>query len=162
MKNPNWTREETVLALDAYFRVRPKHPSKGQDLIKELSSLLITYATLRGAHGEQTLRNPGGVARKVDKFRAAEAGAAPSTVGGAKMEAEIWARYANARADLIRDAEAIRLSIYEGSGAENWPATVSPSRGAGPVVRRQTAYAGGRRMCGVSARACRSRRGHSS
>lgn len=114
------------------MRLRPRRASLRQDVIKELSSLLITYARLRGAVGDTTLRNPGGVARKVDKFRAAEAGKTPASVGGAGMEAEIWAAYKHDRVALIRNAEITRLKIYEGAATALEPEAPTPSRGPTP------------------------------
>lgn len=116
------------------MRVRPKHASYRNEVIKELSSLLITYAGLRGAIGAETLRNAKGVARKVDKFRAAEAGKPPASVGGANLEADVWFSYRNDPARLVRDAELIRVAIYEGAAAKPPPSVgLDPSRGPVPT-----------------------------
>src|SRR4051794_24258693 len=73
-RSPDWTEEETLLALEDYFRLRARYPRADDEVIEELSSLLRCYALQRGVTGEVSFRNPYGVSRKVAKFRAAERG----------------------------------------------------------------------------------------
>ena len=112
-RNPDWTEEETLLALEAYFRLRPRYPRADDEVIEELSSLLRSYALQRGVTGEVSFRNPHGVSRKVAKFRAAERGRPPSDVRGADLEAEVWARYHGDAAEVSAAAAELRRRIYQ-------------------------------------------------
>ncbi len=40
MKNPEWTKDELILALDLYFRVNPRRNTKNHPEIIGLSKLL--------------------------------------------------------------------------------------------------------------------------
>ncbi len=55
-RNPDWTREETILAMDLYARRRPQLPGEGDREIIELSDLLRAYADQRGVVGTATFR----------------------------------------------------------------------------------------------------------
>lgn len=142
-RNPNWTPQETLLALDAYLRLRPRVPRPDHHVIIDLSRLLRLYGRLRGLEPTQTFRNEYGVSRKVFKFRAAEQGMAPNTVGGAELETVVWAQYDGDIDTVMRDADALRLEIYkwaadhqpdheEGLTRDKRPIGFSPSQGPTP------------------------------
>lgn len=82
----------------------------------------------RGAGGAPSFRNPAGVARKVNKFHAAQSGEGPRRVRGARLEAVVWRRFRDDVDELERVAEAIiggGTSHGSGLGA-------APSRGPVP------------------------------
>jgi hypothetical protein len=62
-RNPDWTRDELILALDLYLRHRSAPPAKDSKEILDLSALLNRLAAaLHGGVGkERTFRNANGV-----------------------------------------------------------------------------------------------------
>ncbi len=133
VRNPDWTREETILALEAYQRVRPRFAGERDDVIIELSELLRTYAEQRGVAGAATFRNAFGVARKVNKFHAAEAGRPPSAVRGSKLEPVIWAEFHNAPNTLTATAMELRRQIYALEVEVGVPVEMSATVSRGPA-----------------------------
>jgi len=61
MKNPKWTRDELILALDLYFRCPPNKTNKDNPEIIALSELLnsLPIHPQKAAYGK--FRNPNGV-----------------------------------------------------------------------------------------------------
>jgi 5-methylcytosine-specific restriction protein A len=68
-RNPNWTRDELVVALDFYLRHRTNPPPQTSDAIAELSRNLNRIATAHGLAGDATLRNANGAYMKLMNFR---------------------------------------------------------------------------------------------
>jgi 5-methylcytosine-specific restriction enzyme A len=119
-RNPSWTHDELILALDLYLRdgLLDDTDSRLIDLSDTLSALPIhsdqTYAS--------TFRNPNGVALKLANFAALD----PAYPGagmrrGSQLDGEVWDRFNNDRASLHQLAELLR------NGAANpgeFPSTV--------------------------------------
>lgn len=108
-RNPDWTKDEIILALDLYFRVSPIHTSeKNQEIIK-LSNLL----NILPIHSERlegnNFRNPTGVYMKLCNFLRLD----PNYPGkgldaGSKLDEEIWNEFSNDRERLAAVASAIK------------------------------------------------------
>jgi hypothetical protein len=111
--NPDWTREETLLALAAYLRIRPAFASRESEAISDLSAQLRRYGIQRGVSATATFRNIDGVARKVDKFRAAEADLPPSRVKGALLEYQLWREFIERPTMLLAEARALAQRIAQ-------------------------------------------------
>lgn len=126
--NPDWNWDETVLALRTFLRLKQRYASETTPDIQSLSATLRRLGDARGAGGAPSFRNPAGVARKVNKFHAAQSGEGPQRVRGAKLEAVVWRRFRADPDELERVAEAIiggGTSHGSGLGA-------APSRGPVP------------------------------
>jgi 5-methylcytosine-specific restriction protein A len=69
LRNPPWSRDELIFALDLYARHRDKLPDHDSHEVTELSALL---GKLSGAAGTEfdKFRNPNGVYMKLANFRA--------------------------------------------------------------------------------------------
>src|SRR5215475_10543194 len=110
-KNPDWTRDELILALDLFFRARrnqldARHPDVVQ-LSHLLNQLPIHDPNLRNVD----FRNPQGVSMKLGNFLALD----PAYRGtglkrGGKLDREIWHEFAHDGARLRLTAAAIRKS----------------------------------------------------
>lgn len=114
-KNPNWNRDEIILAL-ALYRLSPASPP-GKDTIQvaELSALLNKMHRIAGTASSPTLRNANGVYMKMMNLRALDPdftgqGKVGMSAGG-KLEREIWDEYENKPRRLAKDAEAIRQAV---------------------------------------------------
>ena len=67
-RNPPWSRDELILALDLYVRFKGNPPGKSSPEIMGLSSLLNRITGGPGGEAED-FRNPNGVYMKLMNFR---------------------------------------------------------------------------------------------
>ncbi len=67
--NPNWTRDEVILALDLFFDCDGNVPGKSDERVKALSDLLRTFPYHSVAARKASFRNPDGVAFKLQNIR---------------------------------------------------------------------------------------------
>ena len=107
-KNPKWTRDELIVALELYTRVDPVHTSEKNPKIIALSEILNSLPIHPHAvHGEK-FRNANGVYMKLCNFLRLD----PSYAGtglqrGGKLEEEIWNEFAQDPVRLKSTAAAI-------------------------------------------------------
>ena len=119
-RNPNWSRDELILALDLYKRFGGNPPKDGRE-IAELSATLNALGT--GLLGRTALfRNPNGVYMKVMNFRRFdEAYSGLGKTGltrGNKLEEEIWKFFANDQVRLTATATAILSQLNAGEDTQ--------------------------------------------
>ena len=110
-RNPTWSRDELILALDLYARFKGNPPSKNDRSVVELSDLLNRMGS-QIANRTSEFRNPNGVYMKVMNFRRfdpvyLDQGKSGLQRGG-KLENEVWADFADAPDRLADTANAIR------------------------------------------------------
>lgn len=114
-RNPTWSRDELILALDLYFTNPSNPPGKGSAEVAELSELLNKLHRLEGDIESDTLRNPNGIYLKMMNLRALDpAFIAQGKVGmkaGGALEKVIWSEYADRRAELATEAALIKEAI---------------------------------------------------
>lgn len=111
-RNPNWTRDELILALDYYLA----HPGDAHDDthpgVIALSAEINTLAQLLGHSDSETLRNVNGVSMKLQNFRAHDPQyTAQGKVGlsrGNRLEKVLWDRFASDQKALSSLARTIR------------------------------------------------------
>lgn len=118
-RNPNWTRDELILALDLYMRTGREqlgsdHP-KVQDLSQLLNELPVHARNLR----ESKFRNANGVSMKLGNFLSLD----PTYEGtglerGSRLEKEVWDEFASDMYRLHQTARAIRKN-YKHVAAES-------------------------------------------
>jgi 5-methylcytosine-specific restriction enzyme A len=125
VRNPTWSRDELILALDLYLRHRERLPDSDDVEIVELSQ------TLNSLFGEQAkdatlFRNPNGVYMKLANFRAVDPlhtsqGKRGLSRGGSGV-AQIWEEFSNRGDELKLIAAAIRSAAGDqASIALAWP-----------------------------------------
>jgi len=109
-KNPKWTRQETILALDLYLQApgikfrEPEDPA-----VVELSKLLNQYHRSIGTPQTSDLRNPNGVSMKLGNFMRLDPEVEGSGLpNGARLEEEVWNTYAKEH-DLLRREAALLI-----------------------------------------------------
>lgn len=124
-RNPPWTRDELILALDLYISFAGNPPGKTSSEITALSALLNQLAAPQ-EHHEQEFRNANGVYMKLMNFRRFDpAYQAQGKVGltrGNKLEKEVWEQFAHDPTRLKATAEAIRGNLV----AAKEPFTLEP------------------------------------
>lgn len=146
-RNPDWSRDELILALDLYFTNPANPPGKDSVAVAKLSDLLNKMHRLNGVEGSDTLRNQSGIYMKMMNIRAIDPTfIAQGKVGmqsGGALEKIVWADYEGRRADLAADAKTIRDAITNADEdvVAKLP-TVEPYEGeeGGVVVRLHRRY----------------------
>lgn len=110
-RNPDWTRDEIILALDLYFRVDYKKVSKNDPEILALSDLLNRLPIHSDRPNEAKFRNPNGVYMKLGNLRRFD----PTYTGvglkaGNRIEEDVWRDFGSDRAKLKLVADALRAA----------------------------------------------------
>lgn len=107
--NPNWNRDETILALEAYFALAGRNPSAKDPQIIALSQTLRALPYHGEAARKPTFRNPDGAAFKVQNLRSRETGKGLGNVS--RMDRAIWDEFGNNPDEVTRLATLIRAGI---------------------------------------------------
>ncbi|MDG0853055.1 HNH endonuclease [Roseateles puraquae] len=117
--NPNWTRDETILALNLYLSVGGQVPGPDDPKVIALSERLRALPVHREAVKRDTFRNPAGVAFKLQNIRQVATGSGLGNVSA--MDRSTWEefggspllvqRMANAIADQVASGEAVEAEI---------------------------------------------------
>lgn len=118
-RNPPWQRDETILALDLYFRHHPRHLKDNDPVVVELSELLNQLPIHK--ERSETFRNPSSVIKKM--WNLAKYDPDYPGVGlerGAKMDKIVWDEFAENQDYLFRVAQRIKsgFMIVEIGGNE--------------------------------------------
>jgi len=112
-KNPEWSRDELILALDLYFNIDfPNNTSNRNNGIEELSELLnslpIHEAHFRGIE----FRNPSGVYMKLCNFLRLDPNYTGKGLGrGSKLDEVVWNEFASNVPKLHKTAQLIREEL---------------------------------------------------
>lgn len=108
-RNPKWTRDELILALDLFFRVNPLHTSEKHPEIIALSDLLNELPIHVKSETEDNFRNPSGVYMKLCNFlRFDPTYSGSGLIAGSKLDQDIWNEFADDRGNLTGIAQAIK------------------------------------------------------
>ena len=98
-RNPPWSRDELILALDLYLSYPASPPGKASKPVLELSEFLNRLGSQLGRGSAAKFRNPNGVYMKMMNFRRFDpAVIASGKVGltrGNKDEEIVWKEYAS-------------------------------------------------------------------
>lgn len=119
-RNPDWTRDEIILALEFYLMHRDtKIPSKTSAAINDLADEVRAIAHALGLSGDETFRNTNGVYMKVMNLRSKDpVYTSQGKVGlsrSNKHEDEVWERFGDDPAGLHAAAAVIRAQIAAGT-----------------------------------------------
>lgn len=104
--NPNWTRDEVILALDLYHSCGDKIPGPSDDRVRKLSAILRAFPHHSIAARQSSFRNPDGVAFKLQNLRSVATGAGLKNTS--KIDREVWEEFGgdpvrtHAHGNLIR------------------------------------------------------------
>ena len=114
-RNPPWTRDEQILALDLYLRHRGHPPDHTHPEVMELSDVLNRLARSLGVSGDKRLRNVNGVHMKLGNFSAVDpeyvSGGRVGLQRGSKADKEVWDDFASDPTHCHQVAAAIRSAV---------------------------------------------------
>jgi 5-methylcytosine-specific restriction protein A len=139
MKNPNWTRDELILALNLYFTHRESFPPKGHPDILLLSDQLNTL-NMHLSGKTSSFRNPNGVYMKLNNFKSID----PDYLGTGKVglwrtskrDATVWNDYASNPEELSSVAAAILRNLDTSSNLKTSPDLGYSSAKEGKLLER--------------------------
>jgi 5-methylcytosine-specific restriction protein A len=118
-RNPDWTRDELILALDFYLRHRPNPPGQGSKEVTQLSQTLNQLnARLFGTGiGTQEFRNPNGVYMKLMNFRSLDPEYTQAGKVGLRnrnrLEQVVWDEFSSTPTRCAQVAKAIVQGLEE-------------------------------------------------
>jgi 5-methylcytosine-specific restriction protein A len=113
--NPNWTRDEVLLALDLYLDCVPRIPSPADPQVIELSTVLRSIPFHAVAARTDSFRNPDGVAFKFQNLNQVATGRGLSNVS--RIDRKVLAEFGAGRARVRVAADLIRAALKLDVGA---------------------------------------------
>lgn len=109
VRNPPWSREETILALDLYLELDGEVPSQSDPLVIELSDYLRNNPEMHAYQSRENFRSPSAVVLKLNNIKqAADGGGLPHN---SQMDREIWEQLGERREETKKAAETIKSAI---------------------------------------------------
>jgi 5-methylcytosine-specific restriction enzyme A len=118
-RNPNWTRDELILAVEFYKKHAPSIPGKTDSRLIETSHEIRAVAESLGLHGDETFRNPNGVYMKLMELRKYDPKYSGKGLGRSlrPIEQEVWDLSNNAIASTTKLIRAALVEIEHGDNA---------------------------------------------
>ncbi|MCM2308477.1 MAG: HNH endonuclease [Sulfuritalea sp.] len=114
-RNPPWSRDELILALDLYLRHRESPPGKDSKEVTELSNFLNHMGEVLGLGEADSYRNTNGVYMKMMNFRHHDPEyVKDGRVGlarGNKDEVVVWHEFSGDPVRLVQVVAAIRATV---------------------------------------------------
>ena len=138
-RNPPWSRDELILALDLYLKHRASPPSKESEEVHELSEFLGRMALIQGRSKTETFRNASGVYMKMMNFRRFDpeytSDGKTGLTRGNKEEEPVWNDFASAPEKLPEAVLSIRASVGQSLSAKSeeqsyWVLVCNPKKWA--------------------------------
>lgn len=130
-RNPNWSREETILALKLFHEMDGKVPSVSNERVLELSRLLRSNPLRVGLPIESSFRNAASVMFKLANL--ASASGRNGFDNNSQLDREIWKELGDDPVQTARLASAIRSTFEE----------VDPTEVVGPEPDEGAVFAEG-------------------
>ena len=93
-RNPKWTNDEHILALNLYFESEGRLLEPYEERVIELSNLLKSLPIYSQDTRSVNFRNPAGVSMKLKNFRRLDPNLEGGLPHGAVGEVKIWDKYA--------------------------------------------------------------------
>jgi len=110
--NPDWTREETVLALDLLRTAGSRVPGKTSSLVRELSALLQRLPLHAAAARNDKFRNTEGVYLKLQNLASLRPDKGDRIgLSSSRMDRQVWAEFVSAPERLAAEADLVRRGI---------------------------------------------------
>ena len=140
MARLNWTRDETILALDVYFGWGGRPFSKSDPAIYQLSKLLQTLPIYPISERSPTFRNPASVYMKLCNFLRLDPGyTADGRLGlqrGAHIDQIVWEQFDNDRSSLAKIAASIRDNSGSVQSIPDYSESEEPEIMEGKLLQR--------------------------
>jgi 5-methylcytosine-specific restriction protein A len=114
MRNPPWLRDELILCLNAYFKLKPQTPDPKLTAVKELSAVLRKLADNLGIKRSDNYRTPASVVMKMMNIRSLD----PEYHGDGleakgRGDGQVWNEFSQDKKRLSETAEAISRALSD-------------------------------------------------
>ena len=106
--NPRWTKDETILALNAFFQYGDRLPNKDDEIVIELSKLLNKLPIHPYEKRKNNFRNPDGVSIEISGFTKLVYGKGLQTP--TKIQKLVWEEYGDNPQEVSRISKIITNS----------------------------------------------------
>ena len=107
--NPDWTREELILALDLYFNLDQGQMHKGHTDVIRVSNELRELNIHEAIPDPIKFRNPSGISRRLGNFKTMDSGyIGEGLPNSGKLAKEIYKEFNHHRDKLRKEADLIR------------------------------------------------------
>lgn len=114
MRNSKWNRDEIILVLDTYFRIKPGQINSKNTEIIELSKLLNKLPIYETIPDSVKFRNPNGVSLKLSNFLAIDPNYAGKGMSAfSKLDKEIFDEFSSIKQELNKIATLIKSTIED-------------------------------------------------
>lgn len=113
MRNPEWTRDELILGIDVYFRLKTSELNPNHREIVALSELLNELPLHPQHLRDARFRNPPGVSMELRALLRFDPRYKGKGLRGARLGEETWREFSNDLENLRATANAIRNSYKE-------------------------------------------------
>jgi 5-methylcytosine-specific restriction protein A len=110
--NPNWTRDETILALDLLFDCNGTVPSRNDARLVELSEVLRQLPYHEKVAQKATFRNAEGVRFKLHNLQSVADGREQGLQHVSAMDRAVWTEFAGAADTVKQLAYDIRQGVF--------------------------------------------------
>jgi len=117
--NPPWSREETILALDLYFKCDGSIPSKADNRVVALSALLRSLPYHIESARRPTFRNPDGVVFKLQNLKQVATGKGLANVS--RMDRLVWEQFGRASERIAEISKLIWNELQIASEQQQLP-----------------------------------------
>ncbi|MBE7173147.1 MAG: hypothetical protein INR73_21405 [Williamsia sp.] len=126
MKNPDWNKEELILALDLYFKLDYGQMHGKNPEVIQLSNQLRSLNIHTEIVDKKSFRSVNSVALKLANLKKCDQNfSGKGMKDGGKLEKEIWSKYHTHRDKLNKEADLIRQLYlskkYDNDSAERHP-----------------------------------------
>ncbi len=112
MKNPKWTRDEILLALDLYFKLEPGQIHARNPAIIELSQILNLLPIHDQLKDKTNFRNPNGVSLKLSNFLAIDPDySGKGMTAYSALDKKLFDEYVEKRSELKHISNQIKEAV---------------------------------------------------
>lgn len=119
-RNPNWTEDEAILALDLYIRSGYKGLDDSHPDVVELSEFMNSLPIHPPEVRNSNFRNAAGVATKLGNIRYVDPDRPGGLSGASRLDYLVWDQFANNVPRLRAVVEAIRLNFGQPAIAQDY------------------------------------------
>jgi predicted HNH restriction endonuclease len=150
MRNPDWNREELILALDLYHKLDYGQMHARNEMVIELSKLLKTRQELLNINVLPSFRSSSSVSRKLANFMRLDENYTDTNrkglAAGGKLDIVVWNVFLENRAQLEEDAKKNRIGIlkystqFEKNKFSEWLTQTVKSNGKGYSAKTVKMY----------------------
>ena len=95
VKNPKWTKDETILCLNFYFQHKPSIPNEQSEHFKNLHEKIHRLNAINNVSGNLKFRNKNGIYMKLMNLMHLDPDTKTGLPRNSKVDHEVWNKYSD-------------------------------------------------------------------